>query len=92
MEETVEEIVEEIKFEAGGVIEYRPQRRKRTTLCVTVDPQLKEIIDDLRGREKRSTFVEYLLLIGLKMHLWAMREAERDLKKEHGRIDLSRPR
>ncbi len=33
---------------------------------VTIDPEILKEIDALRGREKRSTFVEHLLRIGLE--------------------------
>jgi len=33
---------------------------------VTIDPEILNEIDALRGREKRSTFVEHLLRIGLE--------------------------
>ena len=32
---------------------------------VTIDPEILKEIDALRGREKRSTFVEHLLKLGL---------------------------
>jgi len=41
-------------------------------MCVTIDKNLLRRIDELRGREKRSTFVEYLITIGLKTHEWAV--------------------
>ncbi len=41
----------------------------RTSVNLTMDPKLIETIDQLRGREKRSTFIEHLLRIGLKVYL-----------------------
>lgn len=38
----------------------------RQYLGVTIDPKLFEELDSLRGRAKRSTFVEYILRLGLK--------------------------
>lgn len=35
-------------------------------LAVTVDSKLYRKIEALRGREKRSTFVEYLLRLGIE--------------------------
>jgi metal-responsive CopG/Arc/MetJ family transcriptional regulator len=37
-------------------------------LAVTVDSELYRRIEQLRGREKRSTFVEHLLRLGMKEH------------------------
>ena len=45
---------------------------RKTVMCVTIDKNLLRRIDELRGREKRSTFVEYLITIGLKTHEWAV--------------------
>jgi len=33
---------------------------------ITIDPKLLQEIENLRGREKRSTFIEHLLQLGLK--------------------------
>lgn len=38
----------------------------RQYLGVTVDPELLREIESLRGREKRSTFVEHILRLGLR--------------------------
>lgn len=38
----------------------------RQHLGVTIDQELMEEIESLRGREKRSTFVEHILRLGLK--------------------------
>jgi len=35
---------------------------------LTIDCQLLEEIERLRGREKRSTFIEHLVRLGLKAH------------------------
>lgn len=40
----------------------------KVKLNATIDSTLFKRIDEERGREKRSTFVEYLLRIGLKQH------------------------
>jgi len=37
-------------------------------MCVTIDQNVFNKIENLRGREKRSTFVEYLLKLGLKAY------------------------
>ncbi|MEM4733591.1 MAG: hypothetical protein QXD70_03580 [Candidatus Bathyarchaeia archaeon] len=39
---------------------------RRVKMDVTIDPEILKEIDALRGREKRSTFVEHLLRIGLE--------------------------
>jgi hypothetical protein len=39
---------------------------RRVKLDVTIDPEILREIDALRGREKRSTFVEHLLKLGLE--------------------------
>ena len=39
---------------------------RRVKVDVTIDPDVLKEIDALRGREKRSTFVEYLLRLGLE--------------------------
>ena len=36
---------------------------------LTIDRELLQRIEKLRGREKRSTFIEHLLRIGLKVYL-----------------------
>jgi len=38
----------------------------KTYLAVTVDKKIFKEIEKLRGREKRSTFVEHILQLGLK--------------------------
>jgi len=38
-------------------------------LSLTVSTSVLNQIERLRGREKRSTFVEYLLELGLKEHV-----------------------
>jgi len=39
---------------------------RKVYLTVTVEAEIFNEIEKLRGREKRSTFVEYLLRLGLK--------------------------
>ena len=46
----------------------------KVAVCVTIDKNLYARIERLRGREKRSTFIEYLIQIGLKTHEWAQRQ------------------
>ncbi len=38
----------------------------RLHLGVTIDPELMREIESLRGMEKRSTFVEHILRLGLR--------------------------
>jgi len=40
----------------------------KTCMAVTIDLQLYKEIERLRGREKRSTFVEHLLKLGIKAY------------------------
>jgi len=40
----------------------------KSYLTVTVDSELYSKIEQMRGREKRSTFVEHLLRLGIKEH------------------------
>ena len=47
----------------------RDEHEMRISVNLTMDPKLVETIDNLRGREKRSTFIEHLLRIGLKVYL-----------------------
>ena len=37
-------------------------------ITLTLERQLLEQIERLRGREKRSTFIEHLIRLGLKAH------------------------
>jgi metal-responsive CopG/Arc/MetJ family transcriptional regulator len=41
----------------------------RVNCTLTLPYELVDQIDKLRGREKRSTFVEHLLRLGLKVYL-----------------------
>jgi len=52
-------------------------------LAVTVDSELYRRIENLRGREKRSTFVEHLLRLGMK-------EYRRLLEEEEGKEEARR--
>jgi metal-responsive CopG/Arc/MetJ family transcriptional regulator len=36
---------------------------------LTIENELLKTIEELRGREKRSTFIEHLLKLGLKVYL-----------------------
>ena len=51
----------------------------KTYLAVTVDMDLYRKIENLRGREKRSTFVEHLLQLG-------MREYRKLLEAKQGEV------
>jgi metal-responsive CopG/Arc/MetJ family transcriptional regulator len=37
-------------------------------ISITMDSRLFREIENLRGREKRSTFIEHLILLGLKAY------------------------
>jgi len=41
----------------------------KTCVAVTIDRNLFNQIETLRGREKRSTFIEHLLRLGLNHYL-----------------------
>jgi metal-responsive CopG/Arc/MetJ family transcriptional regulator len=45
------------------------QKNRRVKIDITIDPFLLNKIDALRGREKRSTFVEHLLNLGLARYV-----------------------
>ncbi|MEM1543363.1 MAG: hypothetical protein QXN98_01230 [Candidatus Bathyarchaeia archaeon] len=53
-------------------------------LAVTVDSKLYRKIEALRGREKRSTFVEYLLWLGIEEHIKRPREPKGSQMKKSG--------
>lgn len=53
----------------------------KSYLAVTVDSKLYKKIEALRGREKRSTFVEYLLWLGLEEHTKRPRENQSEQMK-----------
>jgi len=40
----------------------------KSYLAVTVDSEVYRTIERLRGREKRSTFVDHLLRLGIREH------------------------
>jgi len=44
------------------------QRNRRVKVDITIDPTLLNQVDALRGREKRSTFIEHLLKLGLERY------------------------
>jgi len=52
-------------------------------LAVTVDSDLYRKIENIRGREKRSTFVEHLLRLGMK-------EYRRNLEESEDRAEVKR--
>jgi len=52
-------------------------------LAVTIDSELYRKIENLRGREKRSTFVEHLLRLGMK-------EYRRNLEESEDRTEVKR--
>jgi metal-responsive CopG/Arc/MetJ family transcriptional regulator len=35
---------------------------------LTIDTKLLKEVEELRGREKRSTFIEHLIMLGLKIY------------------------
>lgn len=60
----------------------------KSYLAVTVDSKLYRKIEALRGREKRSTFVEYLLQLGIEEYSKRPRdEMRRTALREYGRSE-----
>lgn len=45
-------------------------------ISITMDSKLFRELENLRGREKRSTFIEYLIFLGLKTYINKKRESE----------------
>jgi metal-responsive CopG/Arc/MetJ family transcriptional regulator len=37
-------------------------------ISITMDQKLFRELENIRGREKRSTFIEYLIILGLKTY------------------------
>ncbi len=50
-------------------------------LAVTVDSDLYRKVEQFRGREKRSTFVEYLLQLGMREHRKTLEEKAKGAKE-----------
>jgi metal-responsive CopG/Arc/MetJ family transcriptional regulator len=42
--------------------------RMKHHIGLTIDTKLLKEIEELRGREKRSTFIEHLIILGLKTY------------------------
>jgi metal-responsive CopG/Arc/MetJ family transcriptional regulator len=38
-------------------------------ISITMDQKLFRELENIRGREKRSTFIEHLIIEGLKIHI-----------------------
>ena len=51
-------------------------------LAVTVESDLYKRIEQNRGREKRSTFVEYLLQLGMKEHRRMLEEKAKGTRRD----------
>jgi metal-responsive CopG/Arc/MetJ family transcriptional regulator len=47
---------------------YEDETPMKTSVNLTIDHELLTEIDTLRGREKRSTFIEHLVRLGLKTY------------------------
>jgi metal-responsive CopG/Arc/MetJ family transcriptional regulator len=45
-------------------------------ISITMDQKLFRELENLRGREKRSTFIEHLLILGLKTYINKKEEFE----------------
>jgi metal-responsive CopG/Arc/MetJ family transcriptional regulator len=45
-------------------------------ISITMDSKLFRELENLRGREKRSTFIEHLLILGLRSYINKKEELE----------------
>ena len=45
-------------------------------ISITMDSKLFRELENLRGREKRSTFIEHLIVLGLKTYINKKEELE----------------
>ena len=45
-------------------------------ISITMDSKLFRELENLRGREKRSTFIEHLIFLGLKTYINKKKEFE----------------
>ena len=52
-------------------------------ISITMDQKLFREIENIRGREKRSTFIEHLIILGLKTYKIKMREMELNTAQHH---------
>ena len=57
-----------IKLKSIFCIQFIQRMMMKICLTVTIDKELFKEIERLRKREKRSTFVEYLLRLGLEKY------------------------
>ena len=49
-------------------VEFKAVAFMKDHIGITIDRELLKEIEEARGREKRSTFMEYLLRLGLKAY------------------------
>ena len=56
---------------------YTEATRMKEHIGLTIDCELLKEIEKLRGREKRSTFIEHLLKLGLKVYLEGKNEQKK---------------
>ncbi|MEM2081600.1 MAG: hypothetical protein QW744_04950 [Candidatus Bathyarchaeia archaeon] len=50
-------------------------------ISITMDQKLFRKLENLRGREKRSTFIEHLIVLGLDAYINKKEEMEAKLRK-----------
>lgn len=50
-------------------------------ISITMDQKLFRKLENLRGREKRSTFIEHLIVLGLEAYINKKEEKEAKLRK-----------
>jgi metal-responsive CopG/Arc/MetJ family transcriptional regulator len=50
-------------------------------ISITMDSKLFRELEKLRGREKRSTFIEHLLILGLKIYINKKEETAASARK-----------
>lgn len=50
-------------------------------ISITMDTKLFREVENLRGREKRSTFIEHLISLGLAAYINKKEEVDAELRK-----------
>jgi len=54
-------------------------------ISITMDQKLFRELENIRGREKRSTFIEHLIIIGLKNY----RNKNEGIGTKHGNVPFT---
>jgi len=66
----------EIVYRVYQKLAGRSPEAMKCYLAVTVDTELYRKIENIRGREKRSTFVEHLLRLGMREYRKLLEEKQ----------------